>query len=74
MLNDNLRIGQIIYWTDEPLALLMRPEDAGRLWKIGLLIDRNIRNKCIIMKEGGDLIHCDRAMVREYTTTKEAYV
>jgi len=74
MYNDNLRIGQIIYWTEEPLALLMRPEDAGRLWKVGLLVDRNIQNKCIIMKEGGDLIHCDRAYIREYTVAKEACV
>ena len=70
MSNDNLRIGQIIYWTEEPLALLMRPQDAGRLWKIGMLIDRNIEGKCIIMNEGGDLVYCDRGMVREYPTNE----
>ena len=66
MFNDNLRIGQIIYWTEEPLALLMRPQDAGRLWKIGMLIERNIEGKCIIMNEGGDLVRCDRGMIRKY--------
>ena len=66
MLNDNLRIGQIIYWTEEPLALLMRPQDAGRLWKIGMLIDKNNEGKCVIMIAGGDLINCDRGMIREY--------
>lgn len=70
MLNDDLQIGQLVYWTEEPLALLMKPKDAGRLWKIGMLIERNKKGKCIIMNEGGDLIHCDRGMILAYEIRK----
>ena len=65
MLNDELRVGQIIYWTEEPLALLMKPKDAGRLWKVGLLVEKNFNKDCVIMNEKGDLIKCSRAMIIE---------
>ena len=66
MFNDTLRVGQIIYWTEEPLALLMKPKDAGRLWRVGILIERNFQKDCVIMNEKGDLIKCARAFIKEY--------
>jgi len=61
--NDKLRLGQIILWTEEPLALLMKPSDAGSLWKVGLFLEKNINNDCVIMDIEGKHIRCIRAMI-----------
>ena len=63
MSSDKLRLGQIILWTKEPLALLMKPADAGSLWKVGLFVEKNINNNCVIMNIEGKLIKCHRAMI-----------
>tara|TARA_Y100001973_G_C5150360_1_gene307747 strand:- start:1016 stop:1225 length:210 start_codon:yes stop_codon:yes gene_type:complete len=57
-------IGELIYWTEVPIALLMKPEDAGNLWKIGVIIGHKTKKKYIVLSNG-ILQECLRTMVKK---------
>lgn len=49
---ERYEIGDLIYWTKKSIALIMKPKNAGDLWKIGIIIQNKSPSKYIILSEG----------------------
>ena len=61
-----LKIGSIILYTEKPIAFLMKPENAGDLWKVGLLVDYKTENICTILDSEGEYVSCRANMIIPY--------
>ena len=64
MVTDPPKIGQLVYYTNIPLALLMKVSDSGNLWKVGIVVENINSYQCIIMGDGGKEEQCWTTMVR----------
>ena len=64
MVTDTPKIGQLVYYTNIPLALLMKVSDSGNLWKVGIVVENINSYQCIIMGDGGKKEQCWTTMVR----------
>ena len=58
--------GSIVFWSKQPLALWMKPNDSGGLWKVGIVVEHKSDFYCIIMDENGKLQQCKTSLVRPY--------
>tara|TARA_Y100000592_G_C5431258_1_gene298481 strand:- start:220 stop:432 length:213 start_codon:yes stop_codon:yes gene_type:complete len=65
MVTDQPQIGQLVYYTMVPLAMLMKVQDAGNLWKVGIVVKNINSYQCIIMGDGGKEEQCWTTMVRK---------
>lgn len=65
-MSEKIKIGSIIYYTKTPIAFLMKPENAGDLWKIGLLVDYKGSGLCTIINSSGDYQICHHTMIMQY--------
>ena len=65
MVTDPPQIGQLVYYTTIPLAMLMKVRDAGNLWKVGIVVENINSYQCIIMGDGGKEEQCWTTMVRK---------
>ena len=57
-------IGQIVYWTDAPIALYMKPENGGNMWKTGIVVEHISEKRYKIMDEYGEIHKCWRTMLK----------
>ena len=62
-----VKIGRLVFWAKEPLALWMKPRDAPRLWKVGMYMEHKDDYYCIIMDKDGKLQQCPHSMIKTYT-------
>ena len=58
-------IGDLIYWTNTPIAMLMKPKDGGNLWKIGIIIQNKNSKKYIVLSDGA-VQECIHTMVKNF--------
>lgn len=65
-MSEKLNIGSIIYYTSKPIAWLMKPDNAGDLWQVGLLINYISENMCTILDSNGEYINCQVNMIIPY--------
>jgi len=61
-----LKIGSLIYYTSHVIALMVKPSDAGDLWKVGLLINYKSDMECTILNSDGVYEVCPSAMIMTY--------
>ena len=61
-----LNIGSIIFYTEKPIAFLMNPNDAGKLWQVGLLVDYKGENMCTILDSNGEYKNWKTNMIIPY--------
>ena len=58
-------IGQIVYWTNKPIALYMKPENGGNMWKTGIIVEHISEKRYKIMDEEGKFHKCCRTMIKQ---------
>ena len=63
---ETVKIGKLVFWAREPLALWMKPKDASVLWKVGMIMEHKDDFYCIIMDKEGKLQKCPTSMIRTY--------
>ena len=69
-MSEKLKIGSLVYYTSKTIAWLIKPENAGDLWSIGLLIDYKSNNMCTILNNNGEYQLCPYDMIMEYNPTQ----
>ena len=63
MSSGEFQVGQMVYWTHHPLAKLMKIEDSGGLWKLGMLVEHNQENTYIVLSDG-ELYACEKDWIQ----------
>lgn len=63
--DERYEVGDLIYWTQKHIALLMKPKNAGGLWKIGIIIQNKSPSKYIILSEG-TIQECTHTMAMKF--------
>ena len=64
MVADTPKIGQLVYYTTVPIALLMKVKNSESLWQVGIVVENIDNYQCIIMGVGGKRERCWTTMVR----------
>ena len=65
MATDPPQIGQLVYYTMVPIAILMKVGDSENLWKVGIVVENINSYQCIIMGDGGKEERCCTTMIRK---------
>jgi hypothetical protein len=65
MFEGSFEVGDLVYWSIEPLAFYMKPDDSMELWKIGMFVEHKNDNQGIIMFEG-ELYKCSLGLVKPF--------
>lgn len=65
MFEGSFKVGDLVYWTYEPLAKWMKPKDSIELWKIGMFVEHKDENEGIILYEG-ELHRCFLTMMKPF--------
>ena len=60
------KFGNLVFWSNSPIALWMKPKDSGGLWKVGMFIEHKSNIYCIVMDEEGKLQECRTALIKPY--------
>ena len=60
-----MNIGDLVYYSNKPLAAFMKVIDSPKLWKLGILIEHNSDGKYIILAENG-VQECPIRLIRPF--------
>ena len=67
MVTDGIGIGTIVWVTEVPLALLMKPRNAPKFWRPAIIVEENKDGYIAAHDADGKVIRCHKNHVRPFT-------
>ena len=65
MVTGRIGIGTVVWVTEIPIALFMKPKNAPKFWRAAIIIEEN-KDGYIAAYSNGELIKCHRNHVRPF--------
>ena len=69
MATGKINIGKLVWITDVPLALYMKPKNAPDLWTIGIVVDKTESGYCFVYS-AGNIDRCHQNHLRALNKTE----
>ena len=64
---DSFSAGQLIFYTNKHIALVIKPENGEDIWQVGLFLKyvNDLKRDCIILDKDGKELKCPTFMIQK---------